>query len=172
MIIKKWLNFSFYIFSLVFIANFFISCSTLQTEEEKEITNVIEKLFEAMSEHNSDLARTVLMPESQFYSIREDDSGAIFSKSTHQEFIDKLENSEEKWLERIWEQKMLIHERIAVLWAPYDFYRNHQFSHGGFDAFTLIKTNNGWKITGVIYTVETEGFEKSPLGPPEFEKIK
>jgi len=165
---KNWLSLSCFIFSLLLILNFLTSCSKEQTKEEKEILTVIEKLFKAMSEHDSHLARTVLVPEGQFYSIREDSSGINWNKSTHQDFIDRLENSEDKWLERIWEPKVLIHKQIAAVWAPYDFYRNQQFSHCGIDAFNLIKTNEGWKVTGIIYTVETEGCEKSPLGPPEF----
>ena len=50
--------------------------------------------------------------------------------------------------------------------APYDFHRDGEFSHCGVDAFTLVRTESGWKISGGVYTVETEGCAPSPLGPP------
>jgi hypothetical protein len=68
-------------------------------------------------------------------------------------------------LERMWDARVLIHGRIAVLWTPYDFHRDGKFSHCGVDAFSLVKTDDGWKIAGFIYTVEPEGCRPSPLGP-------
>ena len=70
-------------------------------------------------------------------------------------------------LERMWAPKVFCHERIAVVWTSYDFHRNRQFSHCGVDAFTLIKTEQGWKIASIVYTVEKNGCPESPLGPVE-----
>jgi len=50
------------------------------------------------------------------------------------------------------------------VWAPYDFWRDGKFSHCGVDAFDLIKTDEGWKIAGGGYTLESK-CEPSPLGP-------
>jgi len=62
---------------------------------------------------------------------------------------------------------VLIHKEIAVVWTKYDFHREGKFSHCGVDAFNLIKTQEGWKISGIFYTVEKEGCEEGPLGSPE-----
>jgi hypothetical protein len=35
------------------------------------------------------------------------------------------------------------------------------------DAFDLVKTPEGWKIAGGVYTVERTGCPPSPLGPPK-----
>jgi hypothetical protein len=50
--------------------------------------------------------------------------------------------------------RVLIHNRVAIVWTPYDFYINEKLSHGGVDAVSLLKTADGWKIAGIIYTVE------------------
>ncbi len=66
---------------------------------------------------------------------------------------------------KVWDPKILIHKEIAVVWTKYDFHREGKFSHCGVDAFNLIKTPEGWKISGIIYTVEKE--EGKNLACPE-----
>ncbi|MDP3000701.1 MAG: hypothetical protein Q8N47_24670 [Bryobacterales bacterium] len=39
------------------------------------------------------------------------------------------------------------HVRIAVVWTPCDIHWDRKFSHCGVDAFSLIKTSEGWKIS-------------------------
>ena len=53
-----------------------------------------------------------------------------------------------------------IHDRVAMVWAPYDLWVNDQFSHCGIDVFTLFKTKDGWKIASCSYTVDTKGCDK------------
>ena len=69
-------------------------------------------------------------------------------------------------LERTWAPQVRVHKGIATLWAPYDFWLNGAFSHCGIDSFELVKTGDGWKLTGGTYTMERTGCAPSPLGPP------
>ena len=46
-----------------------------------------------------------------------------------------------------------------------DFWVDGKFSHCGIDIFDLVKTAEGWKISGLTYTVERTGCAPSPLGP-------
>ena len=73
---------------------------------------------------------------------------------------------ETRMLERMWDATVLVHGPLAQVWTPYDFHADGEFSHCGVDAFTLIKTSEGWRVSGVAYTVEPTGCEPSPLGPP------
>ena len=106
--------------------------------------------------------------QASFYSVRKDSSGIHWQQSTGEIFIDRLSSSKESWLERMWNPTVLFHKQIAVVWTPYDFYRNEQYSHCGIDAFNLLKTDDGWKIAGISYTIEFDGAIKSPFGPPDF----
>ena len=56
---------------------------------------------------------------------------------------------------------------LSCRFSPYDFHRNGTFSHCGVDAFSLLKTTDGWKSTGTMYTFERTGCEDHPLGPLE-----
>jgi hypothetical protein len=77
----------------------------------------------------------------------------------------RLADSKDALLERMWEPKVLLRGPIAVVWAEYDFHRNKTFHHCGFDSVNLLKTAEGWKISGIAYTSETTGCKASPLGP-------
>lgn len=134
--------------------------------EEAAVVAVVQKFFDAMAARDLEAARAVVLPEGRDHSVREGAEGPIIRSFTHEDFIARLATGTEKLLERMWEPKVMIHGRIAMLWAPYDFHRNGEFSHCGVDAFTLVKTESGWKISGGVYTVETEGCAPSPLGPP------
>ena len=142
----------------------FLTCTSPPSSEKKAVIATAERFFHALAAKDSAAARAVMMPEGRFFSVRED--GSIRSQ-THLEFFDRIASETSDFLERMWEPTVLVHGPIAVLWTPYDFHRNGQFSHCGIDAFSLIKTNDGWKIAGTVYTVEPTGCEPSPLGPPE-----
>lgn len=55
--------------------------------------------------------------------------------------------------------KIEVHQHIAMAWVPYDFYTDNTFSHCGIDVFTLMKTDSGWKIALIAYSVEKTGCE-------------
>ena len=134
--------------------------------DETAVVAAVQKFFDAMAARDVEAARAVVLPEGRDHSIREGAEGPIIRSFTHEDFVARLATGTEKLLERMWEPKVMMHGRIAVLWAPYDFHRDGEFSHCGVDAFTLVKTESGWKISGGVYTVETEGCAPSPLGPP------
>ena len=149
--------------TLVFLT-LFLTCTSPPSPEEKAVIATAERFFHALAAKDSAAARAVMMPDGRFFSVRED--GSIRSQ-THLEFFDRIASETSDFLERMWEPTVLVHGPIAVLWTPYDFHRNGQFSHCGIDAFSFIKTNEGWKIAGTVYTVEPTGCKPSPLGPPE-----
>ena len=66
--------------------------------------------------------------------------------------------------ERIWNAEVRVNGLIATVTAPYDFWIDGKFSHCGVDSFDFIKTGDGWKIAGGVYTVEQK-CAPSPLGP-------
>lgn len=134
-----------------------------QSPDEKAAVATVQKLFDAMAAHDSDGARTVLIPEGHIVAIRE--TGAV-THSTQEQFAARLSTIKEPILERIWNPKVLLQGRIAQVWAEYDFWRSGKFGHCGIDSVSLVKTEEGWKISGLSYTMQTAGCAPSPLGPP------
>jgi len=134
--------------------------------EEQSVIAVVEQFFKALETRDADLVRNILLPEGVVFSVRKEGGEKSIRATTHQQIIRSFGGSTEKMLERMWDPRVLIHKEIAILWTKYDFHIEGKFSHCGVDAFNLIKTPDGWKISGIIYTVEKEGCEESPLGPP------
>ena len=57
-------------------------------------------------------------------------------------------------LERGFDAEVRISGPLAMVWLPYDFYTNGEWSHCGVDVFTLLRTEAGWRISSLAYSVE------------------
>ena len=136
-------------------------------EDRAAVLVAVETFFTSMTDRDVVAARSVLEPLGRFFSVR---IGADGSRSvrtfTNQEYLDGLAGGTVVQRERMWDVQIRIHGDIATAWGPYDFHRDGVFSHCGVDAVDLIRTAEGWRITGGVYTVEPEGCAPSPLGPP------
>ena len=70
--------------------------------------------------------------------------------------IDNLINAiakrpaDQQWDERLLDYTVSIDGNLAHVWTPYEFWVNGNFSHCGANAFTMAKTNEGWKIIHLI----------------------
>jgi hypothetical protein len=61
--------------------------------------------------------------------------------------------------ERISFGNILIDGPLALVWTPYKFYFNGQFSHCGVNSFHLVRFKEGWKIQYLIDTRRRVGCE-------------
>jgi hypothetical protein len=134
-------------------------------DESAALLAVVERFFDAMARGDVESARAVTMPEGRFYSVREEDGAPVVRTFTNEESFARWGEGE-RLLERIWDAEVRVDGRIATVRAPYDFHVGDRFSHCGIDVLDLVETAEGWKLTGGVYTVETEGCPVSPLGPP------
>ena len=125
--------------------------------EEENIVSVVQHFFTVMETRDTDEAKKILIPGGCTFSIRSEGKTETLKTSNFQEFINSLSTLKDNYKEAMSNPKILVHEGIAVLWTKYDFYINGKFSHCGVDAFSLIKTADGWKIAGLVYTVEKTG---------------
>ena len=127
----------------------------------------VETFFTSMTARDVGAARTVLEPRGRFFSTRIAADGTRSVRTfTNQEYLDGLAGGATVQRERMWDAHVRIHGDIATVWGAYDFHTDGVFSHCGVDAFDLIQTPDGWKITGGVYTVQPGGCPPSPLGPP------
>ena len=134
-----------------------ISVNSLYAQSEEELViNTIQKFFDAMEKKDTVAMKEVLYMEGQFFSIRGESDDLRIRKTTHKDYLNSLARAEDDYLETMRAPMIHIHGRIAIVWTNYDFYLNKEFSHTGVDAFSLIKTETGWKIAGTIYTVESK----------------
>jgi hypothetical protein len=56
---------------------------------------------------------------------------------------------------------------LAVVWLPYDLYRDGAWSHCGVDTFILVQTESGWKIASMAWSIEQPpACRPHPAGAP------
>lgn len=58
--------------------------------------------------------------------------------------------------ERYWDPVVHVRGGLAVVWTPYEFWRDGKTSHCGIDVFELVKEQGTWKIGNAMWTVEPE----------------
>jgi dipeptidyl aminopeptidase/acylaminoacyl peptidase len=139
--------------------------------DEKAVLAAVQKLFDAMKDGDAEKAREVLVVDGQFMSLRpgEGGEGQIVQAQSNETFLEQLAAAQNEWLERMWDAEVMIHGDLALVWTPYDFHRDGEFSHCGIDVIDVIRIDGAWKVAGGTYTVEREGCPDSPLGPPSAE---
>src|SRR4051812_32925231 len=126
---------------------------------------VVQRFFDAMAARDPVACRATLAPEGQLQALKDDAKSATVSYRLLSEFADRLPTWTERPLERIWNPTVLVQERIATVWAPYDFHRDGKFSHSGIDVFTLMRASDGWKIVSLAFTMQPNVPSQHPAGP-------
>lgn len=127
---------------------------------------VVQEFFDAMTAADSARTGAVMLRDGVNYGIRVEPEYFLASMPTA-DYMASLASRESRIVERIWDPTVLLHGPLAVVWAPYDIHGDGEFLHCGVDTFTLLRTDAGWKIAGVVFTMETTGCDPSPLGPLE-----
>ena len=131
------------------------------------VVAAVQGFFDSMATRDAELAKRFLLLEGRFVIVSEKDGATIVRTRSIQEWVDGLATGKGRLLERMWNPEVRVQGALATLWTPYDFHIDGKFSHCGIDAFELVKTADGWKISGAAYTVERTNCTASPLGPPK-----
>lgn len=125
-----------------------------ETPTEKDrIISVVNQFFTVLETRDVKLAEKILMTDGGYFSTRTKDNKQLIKYTTFKAMIESLPKSKENYKEVMANPRVLIDGDIAMLWTKYKFYVNGTVSHGGVDSFSLIKTETGWKIAGIIYNV-------------------
>ncbi|MFS1525422.1 hypothetical protein ACL7TT_15135 [Microbulbifer sp. 2304DJ12-6] len=69
------------------------------------------------------------------------------------QFISWIVSAEEKVEEKFWDIEILTDSEIASVHFKYSFHVGDYKSNWGDEAWHLLKTGNGWKISSVVYSV-------------------
>ena len=132
--------------------------------EQDAVLKTMQAFFDTMTAKDVEGARKILQPQGRFHAMRMRDGKPDVRAFSNEEYFADLQASKQRMRERIWNPEVRINGLIASVWAPYDFWLDGKFSHCGVDQFDFIKTEEGWKIAGGVYSIETK-CAPSPLGP-------
>ncbi len=136
-----------------------VKVSAANEAESKEIMKVIKQLFDGMRTSDTTLMRQTFHPDATTKRVIIDRAGeSILVHTTVQQMLNGVATPHiVMYDERILSSEVRIDANLATVWAEYEFWNGTKFSHCGFDAFQLIKTEKGWKIFFLADTMRMSG---------------
>ena len=143
-----------FVFSLILWSS--DSFSQAETEREK-VLSVVQNFFVALETQDTALFQSLFIEYAFNHYVREIQDSTKVWVETGTQNPDVFKFKPDRILkERLTgaDLEVKIHKRIAMVWSPYNFWVNEEFSHCGIDVFTMFKTDAGWKISSVSFSVE------------------
>lgn len=135
-------------------------------DDRAAVVKVVQQFFDALHAKDGAGLKATCQPGAQFTSGRPSAEGYALRQRPVETDIARFAEVKDTYLERMWSPTVHIDGRIAVVWTRYDFHLSEKFSHNGTDCFTLLKTDQGWKIVCGAYSVEPGTKTENPAGPP------
>lgn len=125
------------------------------SDDRKAILAVVQAFFDTMTARDADAAERLLIPEGVLVSTRIDPKTRARSIRTmsNADYVAQLRTGAEILRERMIDPLVLVEGDVATVWTRYTFERAGVLSHTGYDAFNLVRTPQGWKIAGGVYSV-------------------
>jgi hypothetical protein len=134
---------------------FFIPLAVFaQRDSETEIRQVITSLFDGMRNADSAAVAGVFSPECTMQTIATDKAGkAVVRSEQVSRFVSSIAKQKPGVLdEQIVFETIKIDGPLAIVWTPYRFIYNGNYSHGGVNMFCLVNLGGQWKIQYLIDT--------------------
>ncbi len=145
--------FLFFIFS-------FTSLYAQQSFTEADAKRLVDTFFEGFHKGDTIKMRSVMVPGAVMQTaFATPDGKNMLSEGSVDKLLDAIANrpAEQVWEEKILDYKVQVDGNLAHVWTPYEFWFNGSFSHCGANAFTMAKTDGGWKIIHLIDSRRKEG---------------
>lgn len=116
--------------------------------EATAIRAVVDRLFDAMRERDTASLGSAFHNEARLYGLAPDGAVRVTSAA---EFVESVANAPEGLLldEVIDDVEIRIDGALATVWTYYDFFAGDNFSHCGYNAFQMLRTDGGWKVVAV-----------------------
>jgi hypothetical protein len=125
-----------------------------QTTKDSVVA-VISSFFAGMKNADTVQLKSTLSAKVDFRTIVPDGKGNASKviEEKVEDFVSSIPKYPKGSLdERIEFETIQIDQMLALVWTPYKFYFNNQFSHCGVNCFQLVRFDSGWKIQSIIDT--------------------
>lgn len=129
-----------------------------QTTEDS-VKAVINKMFEGMKNSDAVVLKICFGDSALLQTIsRNKDGNVVVRNESVKDFIETISKLAKGAAdERITFESIKTDGPLAIVWTPYNFYFNNQFSHCGVNSFQLVRFGEGWKIQYIIDTRRRQG---------------
>lgn len=141
----------------IFLLAFLIVCASFQTHaqnSDEEIRKVITTLFEGMRNADSAAVAGVFSSDCTMQTIATDKAGKVLVKTEQvSRFVSSIAKQKPGVIdEQIVFETIKIDGPLAIVWTPYRFIYNGNFSHSGVNMFCIVNLDGQWKIQYLIDT--------------------
>lgn len=134
------------------------SSAMAENTEEAGVIHAVDEFMRSIRLQDPELMASVTMPEGRTSGlVYQDGVPQFFSESFHEGRNRLAKGDDATWSEAFWDPTVLIHNGIAVLWAPYSMDRDGIRLHCGIDVFNLALVDEEWKIVSIQFTAEPDG---------------
>ena len=132
-----------------------LGCSSCATPHpgRAPVMAAVQQFVDAMVQRDVNASAEVLVPDGVFVSVRTEDGKRVLRNFSNADYMASLGDRDFDVLERLHHPVVLIEGDVATVWTEYEFFKSGELSHTGQDVFNLIRTDDGWKISGGAYTV-------------------
>jgi cyanophycinase len=124
--------------------------------DEAAVIAVVNRLFDAMRARDTAAIRDMMHPQMRIFVPAEQQGRMHVVVRTVDEFIAQVAGSTERLDERAIRPVARVDGDMASVWTYYEFVLGSTFSHCGTDAFHFARSDRGWIITALSYTVRRE----------------
>lgn len=141
----------------IFLLAFLIVCASFQTHAQNsdaDIRKVIITLFDGMRNADSAAVAGVFSSDCTMQTIATDKAGKALVKTEQvSRFVSSIAKQKPGVIdEQIVFETIKIDGPLAIVWTPYRFIYNGNFSHSGVNMFCLVNLDGEWKIQYLIDT--------------------
>ena len=130
-----------------------------QAGEEAAVMAVVDALFDGMRDKDEAALRSLFHSDARLHTAGSDAPGTPIEG-----FISGVVSGDAYLDEVTFDERVLVDGPLAVAWTPYNLFVNGEFSHCGVDAFTMLRTAEGWRILQIVDTRVREGCDPSRRG--------
>lgn len=122
--------------------------------DQDEVLAVVQAFFDVIETRDAERGAEIALPEAVFTSVRSADGQRVVRHTTTAQFLASLGQGDDQYLEDfVGTPTVLVEGDVATVWTEYFFDINGERSHTGIDAFNLVRTDDGWKLSGAAYSV-------------------
>lgn len=129
------------------------------TPAHDSIMTVVKQLFDGMRSRDTALMRSTFAPGTLLGGVPRAGQPVRFTPIDG--FIAGIGSAPAGTLlnETLYDPEIRIDGGLATVWTFYTFHVGERLSHCGMDAFQLVRTSEGWKISALADTRQTTGCE-------------
>jgi hypothetical protein len=127
---------------------------------KKEVITVIQTMFDGMRAGDSAKVRGTFHAAAGLHTTSNRENKPTFRAEAAEEFFKAVAAPKPAGVvydERILSYDVRIDDNMASVWTPYQFYIGDKLNHCGVNAFHLVRTEQGWKITHITDTRRKQG---------------